>query len=59
MKKKATKKLVLAKETIRRIENSVLGQIAGGTEGTTDYCGTGNLGCELGKIARKLSIACE
>jgi hypothetical protein len=53
--KKTTKKLVLAKETVRRLGNSDLERVAGGT---TDYCGTGNIGCELAKIYRRLSGSC-
>jgi hypothetical protein len=42
MKKKSTKKLVLAKETVRRLSQLDLGKVAGGTtwQGTCAGCGT-------------------
>ena len=50
--KKKVKKLTLSKETVRRLGDSDLGRIGGGEP--TDYCGTGNIGCELEKIYRRL-----
>lgn len=38
MKKKTVKKLVLAKETVRSLQEAVLGQVAGGTEITVVSC---------------------
>lgn len=55
MKKKATKKLVLAKETLRRLEDSDLGRVAGGV---TEECGSGNIGCEIDRILRTGSYLC-
>jgi hypothetical protein len=41
--KKKTKKLVLAKETVRSLENGAMGQVAGGTtSGITDDCNSFN-----------------
>ena len=51
MKKMATKRLMLAKETIRGLENSDLGSVAGGV---TENCYSGNLGCEILKAIRKI-----
>lgn len=50
--KKQAKKLVLAKETISRLENSDLAMAAGG-EVTSD-CYSGDIGCELQKIWRRI-----
>lgn len=52
MKKKA--KLVLAKETLLRLEDSDLEQVAGGT----DRCGSGNLGCQMQTITLGTSFFC-
>jgi hypothetical protein len=53
--KKMPKKLALAKETVRRLDNSDLGRVAGGTTG---QCGSGDIGCELIKIFQLLTTGC-
>jgi hypothetical protein len=53
--KKMPKKLALARETVRRLDNSDLEWVAGGT---TEQCGSGNIGCELIKIFQQLSTSC-
>ena len=53
--KKMPKKLALMKETVRRLDNSDLERVAGGT---TEQCGSGNIGCELSKIFKLLSTGC-
>jgi hypothetical protein len=52
--KKTPKKLVLAKETVRRLEDSDLERVAGGTE----QCGSGNIGCQIADIVLGTSFFC-
>lgn len=49
---KKTKKLVLAKETIRGLGSSDLGRVAGGD--VTGDCYSGNIGCEILKILERI-----
>lgn len=39
MKKATKKKLVLSKETVRKLTVNDMRQVAGGTEYTVDFCG--------------------
>jgi hypothetical protein len=52
--KKTPKKLVLAKETVRRLEDSDLGEVAG----ATDRCGSGNIGCLIADVVLGTSFFC-
>ena len=55
VKKTSMKKLVLAKETLRSLDDSNLQRAAGGT---TERCGSGNIGCEITKLLEILSLMC-
>lgn len=53
--KKQEKKLTLSRETLRALAASDLEQVAGGT---TEQCGSGNIGCEIIRIIRTNSARC-
>lgn len=54
--KKREKKLTLSRETLRALTVPDLERVAGGT---TELCGTGNIGCEIAKIFKFTSASCE
>ena len=53
--KKQVKKLGLAKETLCGLEDPNLERAAGGT---TERCGSGNIGCEITQVLQFTSAWC-